>query len=58
METVTTLFALMAFCFLMLLINLKAGAGSHWSSRLLNFGSFWLLIAAIGALVWKIVAVL
>lgn len=56
-ETLQQLAVLAAFCLLMLLLNLKSSTGTHWTTSLLRFGSFWLLIAAIGVLVWRVAGV-
>jgi hypothetical protein len=47
---------LVAFCLLMLLVNLKAGTSS-WSGSLLKWATFCLLLLAIGVLTWRVAQV-
>lgn len=47
---------LVAFCLLMLLINVKAGSSS-WSGALLKNASYGLLVVALVVLVWRVAQV-
>lgn len=56
-ETLQQIGVLIAFALLMLLVNLKTGTARHWTSSLLKVSTFWLLVAAVGVLVWRVVEV-
>lgn len=55
-ETMQQIAALIAFCLLMLLLNLKSGS-PHWTSTMVKVGSFWLMVAAVALLAWRVAEV-